>query len=265
MTTGSNAGHGDAELFVADFYPRLGEYLAERHADGYDAVAARARFLIWLGQHADVGQHAGQGAARPPHAAPGGLPAPALSPGDVMARDTLMDYIAEAGQVPEPGPGEIAGLGTRIRAGRDAEEALAGGGALTAHERAALDWAADRGRRAQDRLAEAYLRLLVSIAKRYAGRGVPFLDLVKEGSLGLARAAEKFEDGKGHAFRAYATWWIRQAMTRAVARQARSTRIPAGPAEAIGEITVVQRRLSQELGREPTPEELAAELGSRPD
>jgi RNA polymerase primary sigma factor len=105
----------------------------------------------------------------------------------------------------------------------------------------------------------------VSIAKRYAGRGVPFLDLVQEGSLGLVRAAEKFEDDKGYAFAAYATWWIRQAMTRAVARRAGTTRLPAGMAEAIGQIAVVQRRLSRELGREPTPEELAAELGTRPD
>jgi RNA polymerase sigma factor (sigma-70 family) len=262
MTTGSNAGPGDAELFVADFYPKLGEYLAERHAGGYDAVAGRAHFVIWLAEHAD------KSAARPPHAdrgGAGGLPAAALSPGDVMARASLMDYIAEAGQVPEPGDREIAGLGARIRAGRDAEEALAGGGALTAHERAALEWAADRGQRARDRLAEAHLRLVVSIAKRYAGRGLPFLDLVQEGSLGLVRAAEKFEDDKGYAFPAYATWWIRQAMTRAVARQAGTAWVPAGLAEAIGEIVVVQRRLSRELGRQPTPEELAAELGTRPD
>ena len=262
MTTGSNPGDGDAELFVADFYPGLGEYLAERHADGYDAVAGRARFVIWLGQHVD------KSAVRPPRADPGGAggpPAAALHVGDVMARDALMAHIAEAGQVPAPGDREVAGLGARVRAGREAQEALAGGGALTAHERAALEWAADRGRRARDLLVEAHLRLIASIAKRYAGRGVPFLDLVQEGSLGLVRAAEKFEDGAGHAFPAYATWWIRQAMNRAVARQAGTARVAGGPAEAIGEIAVVQRRLSRELGREPTPEELAAELGTGPD
>jgi RNA polymerase primary sigma factor len=262
MTTGSDPGDGNAELFVADFYPRLGEYLAERHADGYDAVAGRARFVIWLGQHVD------KSAVRPPRADPGGAggpPAAVLHAGDVMARDALMDHIAEAGQVPEPGDREVAGLGTRVRAGREAEEALAGGSALTEHERASLEWAADRGRRARDRLVEAHLRLVASIAGRYAGRGVPFLDLVQEGSLGLVRAAEKFEDGKGYAFPVYATWWIRQAVTRAVARQAGTTTLPAGLAAAIGEIAVVQRRLSRELGREPTPEELAAELGTRPD
>lgn len=262
MTTGSSADHGRAELFVADFYPKLGEYLAEQHASGYDAVAARARFLIWLGTHVD------KSAVRPPRADPGGaggLPAAPLTPGDVMARDALTDYIAEAGKVPEPGAREITELGTRIAAGRDAEEALAASGALTPDERVGLEWAADQGQRAKDQLLEAYLRLIVSVSKRYGGRGVPFLELVQAGSRGLIRAAEKFDDGKGYAFSAYAAWWIRQAMARAVAGQTRTTRIPVHMATAIAEIAVVQRRLFQELGREPTPEELAAELGTSPD
>jgi RNA polymerase primary sigma factor len=259
MTTGSDAGDGRAELFVADFYPRLGEYLAERHASGYDAVAARARFVIWLAQHVD------KNAARPPRADPGGQAAAPLTAGDVMARDALTDFIAEAGQVPEPGAGEIAELGTRIAAGRDAEETLAAGRALTADERAGLEWAAGQGRRAKDRLLKAHLRLVAGIAERYAGRGVPFLELVAAGNLGLIRAAEKFDDGKGYTFPAYATWWIRQSITRAVAGQARTTRIPVHMAKAISEIAVIQRRLSRELGREPTPEELAAELGTSPD
>jgi RNA polymerase primary sigma factor len=259
MTAGANTDDGRAELFVADFYPRLGEYLAQRHASGYDAAAGRARFLIWLAQRAD------QGGARPPQADPSGLPTAPVSPGDVMARGALLDYIAEAGEVPEPAAGEIAELGTRIAAGRDAEETLAAGGALTAEERAGLEQAAGHGRRAQDRLRAAHLRLVVGIAERYAGRGVPFLDLVHEGSGGLTRAAEKFRDGQGYPFPAYATWWIRQAITRAVAGRARDTRIPANTAGTIGEIAVVQRRLARELGREPTPEELAAELGTSPD
>jgi len=182
-----------------------------------------------------------------------------------MAHDALTDYIAEAGQAPEPGAREITELGTRIAAGRDAEEALAAGGALTADERAGLEWTADQAQRAKDRLLEAYLRLVVSVSKRYSGRGVPFLELVQAGSLGLSRAAEKFDDGKGHAFSAYAAWWIRQAMARAVAGQTRTTPIPVPTATGIAEIAVIQRRLFQELGREPTLEELAAELGTSPD
>jgi RNA polymerase primary sigma factor len=262
MTTESNAGDGRPELFVADFYPQLGEYLAERHANGYDAVAARARFLFWLAQHVD------QSAARPPHADPGGAVdqlAARVSPGDVMARNALTDYIAEASEGPEPSAREIAALGRRIVAGRDAEETLAASGVLTADERAELEWVADRGRQAKDRLREAHLRLVAGIAGRYTGRGVPFLDLVEAGSLGLSRAAEKFDSGKGYAFSTYATWWIRQGITRAVAGQTRTTRTPVHMAKAIGEIAAVQRRLARELGREPTPEELAAEFGTSPD
>jgi RNA polymerase primary sigma factor len=262
MTTGSNADHGRAELFVADFCPKLGEYLAERHASGYDAVAARARFLFWLAQHVD------KSAIRPPRADPGGtggLPDARLTPGDVMARNAVTDYIAEAGEVPEPGAGEIAELRTRIAAGRHAEETLAASGALTADERAGLERTVDQGRQAKDRLLKAHLRLVAGIAERHAGRGVPFLDLIQAGSRGLIRAAEKFDDTKGYAFPAYATWWIRQAITRAVAGKAQTTRIPVHTATAIAEIAAVQRRLFRELGREPTPEELAAELGTSPD
>ncbi len=245
MTTGSNAGDGRAELFVADFYPKLGEYLAERHASGYDAVAARARFLLWLAKHVD------KSTIRPPSRGSAATP--------------LTDYLAAASKIPEPGAGEIAELGTRIAAGRHAEETLAASGALTADERADLERVADQGRRAKTRLLEAHLRLVAGIAQRYAGRGLPLLDLVQEGSLGLNRAVEKFDHSKGYTFSVYATWWIRQAITRALGSQVRTTQIPVHPAKAIGEIEVVQRRLSRELGRDPTPEELAAELGTSPD
>jgi RNA polymerase primary sigma factor len=252
MTTGSDAGD---ELFLADFYPKLGEHLAQRHAGGYDAVAARARFLIWLAQHT------GKSAASPPDGAGGG-PDASLTPGDAMARNALADHIAEAGQVPEPGPAEVAELGTRIAAGRNAQERLAAGGELSAAERAGLERTAGRGQRAKDRLLEAYLPLVAGLAGRYTGRGLPFLVLVEKGSAGLVLAAEKFDDGNGYAFSVYAAWWIRQAITRALAGRATTARVPGHLADAIGEIAAVQRRLFRELGREPTPEEVAAELGT---
>jgi RNA polymerase primary sigma factor len=245
MTTDSNAGDDHEALFVADFYPQLGEYLAEGHAGGYDAVAARTRYLIWLAQHV---------AGRPE------LPPQPTTDG------ALMDYIAATGKVPEPDATEIAELATRIADGRQARDWLAArGDALTVDERAGLERAAERGRQAKNRLLEAHVRLVVGIAERYADRGVPFLDLVREGSIGLSRAVEKFEQGKGYAFPGYASWWIRQAIMRGLAGRLEPARILDRSAEAVTEIIVVQRRLARELGREPTPEELAAELGTRPD
>jgi RNA polymerase sigma factor (sigma-70 family) len=268
MTTSSNAGDDHhTELFVADFYPKLGEYLAERHASGYDAVAARARYLIWLAQHVD------KSALRSPRADPGsagGQAAAALTAGDVVARDALADHLAETEEATDPGALERAferdELGMlRAAAERGALEELAALRAPAADERADLERSAGQGLSAEDRLLRAHLRLVASIAERYAGRGVPFLELIAAGNLGLIRAAEKFDDSKGYTFSTYATWWIRQAITRAVADNAQSARIPVHMARAISEIAVVQRRLSRELGREPTPEELAAELGTSPD
>ena len=257
MTTDSNAGDNRA-LFVADFYPQLGEYLAELHADGYDAVAARARFMLWLAANVeDV-------PPPPPGAGPfGAVPFGAVPGG---ADGALMDYLAEAVKVPEPDREEIAELAARIGVGRRAEDRLAVGGAsLTADEAGVLERAADRGRQARNRLLEGHLRLVVGIAERYADRGVPFPDLVRAGSLGLSRAADKFDGGKGYTFSVYATWWIRQAITRALAAHGQAPRIPVHTAEAIAEIVKAQRRLARELGREPTPEELAAEFGTRPE
>jgi RNA polymerase primary sigma factor len=255
MTTGSNAGDdGEAALFVADFHPQLGEYLAERHAGGYDAVAARTRYLLWLAQHV---------AERPEllrHSAPDG--GDSGDGGD----GALMDYIAATGKVPEPDAAEIAELATRIADGRQATDRLAArGDALTADQRAGLERAAERGRQAKNRLLEAHMRLVVGIAGRYADRGVPFPDLVREGSIGLSRAVEKFDQGKGYTFPAYASWWIRQAIMRGLADRLRPPRILDDTAAAVTEIIVVQARLARELGREPTPEELAAEFGTRPD
>jgi RNA polymerase primary sigma factor len=251
MTTDPNAGD-DRALFVADFYPELGEYLAERHAGGYDAVAARTRFVLWLAAHVE------DRPVRP--VGPAGL-------GPFGADGPLIDYLAEVVKVPEPDAGEIGELAARIAAGRRAEGRLGlGGDLLTGDERAGLARAAELGREAKNRLLEGHLRLVVSIAERFADRGVPLLDLVQEGNLGLSRAVEKFDAGKGYTFSVYATWWIRQAIKRALgAADVRTPRILERTAEAITEIIIVQRRLARELGREPTPEELAAEFGTRPE
>jgi RNA polymerase primary sigma factor len=247
MTHDSNAGD-DLALFVADFYPQFGEYLAERHAGGYDAVAARTRFLIWLGTHVE------------------GRPVRPAGEDRGGADGALMDYLAEASQLPEPDAGEMAELGARISAGRRAEGRLALSSVLTTDEQADLARAAEAGRQAKNRLLEAHLRLVVGVAERYADRGVPFLDVVRAGSAGLSRAVEKFDAGKGYTFSVYATWWIRQAITRTLAANVRAPRIPDDTAEAITtEIVAVQRRLARELGREPTPEELAAEFGTSSD
>ncbi len=157
-------------------------------------------------------------------------------------------------------------LAQRIKAGRDAEEKLAEGGQnLTTDERTDLEWTAEDGTRAKNDLLEANLRLVVSLSKRYTGRGMPFLDLIQEGNLGLIRAVEKFDYTRGYRFRTYSTWWIRQAITRAVADQAGTIRIPVHMVEAISKLAREQRQMRSDLGREPTPEELAVELDMTPE
>jgi DNA-directed RNA polymerase sigma subunit (sigma70/sigma32) len=179
MTTTVSAEHSDGALFVADFYPQFGEYLAAGHATGYNAGAARARFLAWLtSQAADDGPTAGLTAA------------------------------------------EEAELGVRIEAGRRAEQRLAAGrGALPGAERQDLERLAGDGRQARDELLEASRWLVASLANRYTGRGVPFLDLIQAGNRGLTRALDRYDPGQGYRFRTYATWWIRMAINRAIAGQ----------------------------------------------
>ena len=180
--------------------------------------------------------------------------------------DPVKDYLKQIGKVPLLNAEQEVELAKRIEAGLFAEEKLAEGGrSLSTDQRIDLEWIADDGTRAKNHLLEANLRLVVSLAKRYTGRGMLFLDLIQEGNLGLIRAVEKFDYTKGYKFSTYATWWIRQAITRAMADQARTIRIPVHMVEVINKLARVQRQMLQDLGREPTPEELAVELDMTPE
>ena len=179
--------------------------------------------------------------------------------------DPVKDYLKQIGKVPLLNAEQEVELAKRIEAGLFAEEKLNSGLKLAKEARGDLEWIAEDGRRAKNHLLEANLRLVVSLAKRYTGRGMLFLDLIQEGNLGLIRAVEKFDYTKGYKFSTYATWWIRQAITRAMADQARTIRIPVHMVEVINKLARVQRQMLQDLGREPTPEELAKELDMTPE
>jgi RNA polymerase primary sigma factor len=180
--------------------------------------------------------------------------------------DPVKDYLKQIGKVSLLNAAQEVGLAKRIEAGLFAEEKLAeSSDNLPSDVRVDLEWIAEDGRRAKDHLLEANLRLVVSLAKRYTGRGMLFLDLIQEGNLGLIRAVEKFDYAKGYKFSTYATWWIRQAITRAMADQARTIRIPVHMVEVINKMARLRRQMLQDLGREPTPEELAVELDMTPD
>ena len=214
----------DSRLFIADLHPGLGAYLARRYEDGYDAPAGRTRFVLWLAAH-------------------------------VEGVDTLRDYLARAAGAARLSAESEATLARQFQAGRHAEEQLAAdGGTLAGPARAELERAARDGVQAGEQLVEASLHLVVAIAKRFADRGVPFLDLVQAGHRGLVRALQKYDPAASYRFAAYAPWWIRQAITRATA-----DRPPAAP-EAIDRFIAAERELLQALGRSPTPEELATEL-----
>ncbi|MDR2454953.1 MAG: RNA polymerase sigma factor, partial [Bifidobacteriaceae bacterium] len=179
--------------------------------------------------------------------------------------DPVKDYLKQIGKVALLNAEQEVELAKRIEAGLFAEEKLATEKGLEPRLRRELEWLANDGRRAKNHLLEANLRLVVSLAKRYTGRGMLFLDLIQEGNLGLIRAVEKFDYTKGYKFSTYATWWIRQAITRAMADQARTIRIPVHMVEVINKLARVQRQLLQDLGREPTPEELGRELDMTPE
>jgi RNA polymerase primary sigma factor len=179
--------------------------------------------------------------------------------------DPVKDYLKQIGKVALLNAEQEVELAKRIEAGLFGEEKLNAGGKMDMKLKRELWWISQDGKNAKNHLLEANLRLVVSLAKRYTGRGMLFLDLIQEGNLGLIRAVEKFDYTKGFKFSTYATWWIRQAITRAMADQARTIRIPVHMVEVINKLARVQRQMLQDLGREPTPEELAKELDMTPE
>ena len=180
------------------------------------------------------------------------------------ANDPVRMYLREIGQVPLLTAADEVRLAKAITRGMEAEEKLSNNGSLPPEELDGLQYAAQQGTQARRSLAEANLRLVVSVAKRYMGRGMSFLDLIQEGNIGLLKAVEKFDYTMGYKFSTYATWWIRQAISRSIADQARTIRIPVHMVETISHLIRTQRRLQQELGRDPTPEDIAldAEMSS---
>ena len=181
--------------------------------------------------------------------------------GDSPAADLLRQYLREIGRIPLLSAADEVELAKRVEAGLFAEERLRSGADIDTQLALDLNQLVVRGRLAKRRLIEANLRLVVSVAKRYVGRGLTMLDLVQEGNLGLIRAVEKFDYARGFKFSTYATWWIRQAMSRALADQARTIRVPVHVVELINRVIRIQRKMLQERGYEPPPEEVAAYLG----
>jgi RNA polymerase primary sigma factor len=235
MTSPQQPDDGHETLFIADFDPRLGAWLARQHARGYDAVAGRARFTLWLAAHADDGDGA------------------------------LRDYLARVNRMSRLSAEEEAELATRIAEGRRAEEYLAqGGDALTGEDRAGLERIARDGGQAGNRLLEASLWQVAALAERFTGRGVPLADLIQEGNLGLIRAIQRYDHTKHYRFSVFAAWWIRQAIMQAVTGRPGAIPVPEPEAGGTDELTRTERRMLRALGREPTPEELAAELDPSP-
>ena len=217
-------------------------------------------------------------AGRPPQAAGGESQDEALVSGDddgdlLAARaaaagataDPVKDYLKQIGKVPLLTAGQEVELAKRIEAGLFAEEKLAERENLSTDARIDLERVAEDGRSAKNHLVEANLRLVVSLARRYTGRGMLFLDLIQEGNLGLIRGVEKFDYTRGYKFSTYATWWIRQALTRAMAEQSRTIRLPVHMVEAVSSLARARRQMLQDLGREPTAGELAAGLDMTPE
>ncbi|MET9778385.1 RNA polymerase sigma factor [Streptomyces sp. NPDC006367] len=196
---------------------------------------------------------------------PVAVPAPTRTESGGPSSDLFRQYLREIGRIPLLSAAEEVDLARRVEAGLFAEEKLRLTPDLDSGLALDLDRLVVMGRLAKRRLIEANLRLVVSVAKRYVGRGLTMLDLVQEGNLGLIRAVEKFDYTRGYKFSTYATWWIRQAMSRALADQARTIRVPVHVVELINRVVRVQRRMLQERGYEPTPQEVAAHLDLSPE
>jgi RNA polymerase primary sigma factor len=247
-------GRERGSLTMADVASAL-----DRHELSPDALGDVVRLLGDEGiELIDAPQEEVEEEPRPTGEVDLGRPAAATS-------DLVRIYLREIGRVPLLTAEDEVELAKSIEAGLFADEKLRGSFALQGAEVADLEFLVAEGERAKQRLIEANLRLVVSIAKRYIGRGLVFLDLIQEGNLGLIRAVEKFDYTRGYKFSTYATWWIRQAITRAIADQARTIRVPVHMVETINKLARVQRQLHQDLGREATPDEIAAEMGIEPE
>ena len=238
------AGVGRAAPEASDRPGGIGELAAGDIEPGEDLQEEGEGFLVSDGDDADQ-------------------PAAQVAQGGATA-DPVKDYLKQIGKVALLNAAQEVELAQRIEAGLFAEDTLACGEQLAPKLRAELGILVADGRRARNDLLEANLRLVVALSKRYTGHGLLFLDLIQEGNLGLIRAVEKFDYAKGYKFSTYATWWIRQAINRALADQSRTIRLPAHVVEVISKLARVQRWMLQDLGREPTPQELARELDITP-
>ncbi|MFE9770707.1 RNA polymerase sigma factor [Streptomyces sp. NPDC005931] len=242
---------------------------AEPQAEVLMAMPAQSHVVHHPGTGPEA--EAGPGPEGPPEpseplaAAPAAEAPPARSETGGPSSDLFRQYLREIGRIPLLTAAEEVDLARRVEAGLFAEEKLRVTPDLDSRLAHDLDRLVVMGRMAKRRLIEANLRLVVSVAKRYVGRGLTMLDLVQEGNLGLIRAVEKFDYARGYKFSTYATWWIRQAMSRALADQARTIRVPVHVVELINRVVRVQRRMLQERGYEPTPAEVAAQLDLPPE
>ena len=269
-TTAKSAAETNARNASADA-PELDEIAAEDEAEERAKLEGKDTVELVAGE---TSQAAPQKAAEEEASESGGFVLRADDEDDAPAQqvvtagataDAVKDYLKQIGKVALLNAEQEVDLAKRIEAGLFAEQRLNSGDKIDAKLKRELWWVASDGKNAKNHLLEANLRLVVSLAKRYTGRGMLFLDLIQEGNLGLIRAVEKFDYTKGYKFSTYATWWIRQAITRAMADQARTIRIPVHMVEVINKLARVQRQMLQDLGREPTPEELAKELDMTPE